>query len=212
MRSQDKRDSATLPNMPATLIRALALGLLTTRAAYCQQPAPPTRVTGIEPTSHIAYALISTPGKLLGAPETIPPPRLTAQCTRDPSGKFKFELLADFGGIAEITFVPPWTPSSGDLYPPRLDKLTFTMDFLGYTRVKPVKRQWEYLQAPAGELRYATPGLYSTNMEPITFYLQYLKALPTLRLTTLNKPTLEFETTQWQAAIRTEPLCHASAL
>ena len=86
------------------------------------------------------------------------------------------------------------------------------MEFLGYTKVKPVKRQWEYLLQPFGELRYATPGMSSANMEPITFYLQYLKALPTLRLTTPDKRTLEFETTAWQQALKADPLCHASTL
>jgi hypothetical protein len=193
--------------------------------ARCQQPAPESlqRIAGTDAVSQIAYVLISTSGKLISpSPASTPtstpgstlgsPPRLTAQCTRDPAGKLRFELLADFGNVPQITFFPPWKPSPGDLFPPQLTKLQLTMNFLGYTRVKPVKRQWEYLLQPSGELRYSTPGMASANMEPITFYLQYLRALPTLRLTTPDNRTLEFETTNWQQALRAEPLCHASSL
>ena len=87
-----------------------------------------------------------------------------------------------------------------------------TMEFLGYTHVKPVKRAWEFLQAPEGELRYAAPGMRSPNMEPISFYLQDLKALPTLRLTAPARGTLEFETTKWLQAVKAEPLCAAAGL
>lgn len=170
-----------------------------------------TRSAGKDGSSNIDYALISISGKLLNAVPT-PAPRLTAQCTRDSSGRFQFQLLTDFGAVPEITFYPPWKPSPGDLYPPNLPKLQLTMDFLGYTRVKPVKRQWEALQTPDGELRYTTPGMGSTNLEPIAFYLQYLRALPTIRLTAPDKRVIEFETTKWLQALKAEPLCYASGL
>ena len=96
------------------------------------------------------------------------------------------------------------------VFPPSLIKVNGTLEFLGYTRVRPVKRQWEYLRDLAGELRYATPGSRSSNMEEVMFYLQYLKALPTLRLTVAGRGSEEFETTHWQAAAKAEPLCHAS--
>ncbi len=87
------------------------------------------------------------------------------------------------------------------------------MQFLGYTRYKPVRRRWETLQQPAGWLRYATPGMRSANMEQIMFYLQVLRALPTLRLIGKDGATgVEFDTTTLQQAIRAEPLCHASGL
>ena len=49
-------------------------------------------------------------------------------------------------------------------------------------------------------------------METVAFYLQYLKALPTLRITGSQQGIVQFETTAWQQAVRTEPLCHASGL
>ncbi len=76
----------------------------------------------------------------------------------------------------------------------RLQRFQLTMDFLGYTHVTPVKRQWETLRQSFGELRYTTPGLGSANMEPIAFYLQYLKALPTLRITGPQQGVVQFET------------------
>ncbi len=199
--------------IPALTLFTASLSLSSCPAQTPQPPGSIQRITGTEPASQITYALISIPGTLTGASaQPTTSPRLTAQCTRDPAGKFKFELLADFGNVPEIAFYPPWKPSPGDLYPPALTKVQLTMDFLGYTRVKPVKRQWEYLLQPSGELRYSTPGLASANMEPIAFYLQYLKALPTLRLTTPDKRTVEFETTAWQQALKSEPLCHAGSL
>ena len=191
--------------------------------ALAQQPAPAadaiTRQTGTEPSQKIDWALISVSGRLVPAPGApslavadTTPPRLTAQCTRDAAGKLRFELLADFGGVPEIAYAPPWKQSPGDLYPPHLVPMTMTMDFLGYTKVKPAKRQWNTLKDQRGELEYATPGFGSANMEPIAFYVQYLRALPTLRLSAAGHPTLEFETLKWQAAVKAESLCWASSL
>jgi hypothetical protein len=139
-------------------------------------------------------------------------PTLIAQCTRRPSGKLAFELLADFGGVSDLAYYPPWTPAnSGDIFPPRLEKPTITMEFLGYTHVKPVKRQWEALLQPVGEYRYSVPSAGSSNMEDSTYYLRFLIALPTLRLTLANK-SAEFNTTSLLEQIRKEPLCKASLL
>ena len=85
------------------------------------------------------------------------------------------------------------------------------MEFLGYTHVKPVTRQWERLDAPPGQFRYNPPSGASSNMEDSTYYLQYLKALPTLRLTYAGK-TVEFLTGPLLDQIRKEPLCKASDL
>lgn len=175
-------------------------------------PAGMTRKMGVDAGSGIAYALVSISGKASGEAPAGTPPRLTAQCTRDSNGKLRFELLADAGGGPELTFVAPWKATQDSLYPPRLEKTQVVMEFLGYMKVKPVKRQWEYLVEMPDELRYATPGLASTNMEQVMFYLQYLRALPTLRLTVPGKGTVEFETAKWQEMVRAEPLCRASGL
>jgi hypothetical protein len=85
------------------------------------------------------------------------------------------------------------------------------MDFLGYTRVKPLKREWEIPIETPGQYRYNPPGAGSPNLEEIAYDLRYLLALPTLRLT-LRDRSAEFLTTQLLDEIRKEPLCKAAAL
>jgi hypothetical protein len=188
--------------------------------------APEVRVQqGTDAGSGIAYALVSVEGRR-GASATGGAlatggagARLTAQCTKSAAGKLRFELLADAGDVDEVRFVPPWKPASkSDLFPPVMPKATVTMEFLGYTKVKPVKRQWTGIDGLPGEWKYATPGLGSGNMEDASYYMQYLKALPTLRLTFASGGsgappiTLEFETAGWQQRVKAEPLCGASGL
>jgi hypothetical protein len=139
-------------------------------------------------------------------------PTLIAQCTRGVSGKLGFELLANFGGVEDLGYYPPWRPTSGgELFPPQLQKVNMTMEFLGYTKVKPVKRQWEALMKPVGQYRYNPPSGGSANMEDSTYYLRFLLALPTLHLI-LGDKAAEFRTTPLLDQIRKEPLCKASLL
>jgi hypothetical protein len=176
------------------------------------------RSTGRDAESGIEYVLISLDGKLVGLPAPTPAPRLTAQCTKHPDGKMHFELLADAGGVAAIRYVPPWRPTKDLPAQPPAPKVTVAMDFRGYMKVKPVKREWHYFREIPGEMHYATPGLHSGNMEEIMFYLQYLKALPTLRLTMpangVGTPpvVVEFDTAKWQQRVKAEPMCWASSL
>ena len=176
--------------------------------------------TGTDAASGIAWTLISMEGKVVGdgagpgAAERLP--RLTAQCTKDAKGKLRFELLADVGDVREVRFVAPFKPANDQQFPPNPAKIPVTMEFLGYMKVKPVKRQWTAIDGLAGEWKYATPGMRSANMEEVMFYMQYLKALPTLRLTlpdSAGKSVLvEFATTEWQARVKAEPICWASSL
>jgi hypothetical protein len=137
---------------------------------------------------------------------------LIAQCTLRPNGKFYLELFANFGGATDLAFYPPWVPASKqDLFPPRTEKVLVTMEFLGYTHVKPVRRQWEIPVQTPGQYRYNPPGGGSANMEEITYYLRYLLALPTLRLA-LDQHSADFLTTPLLNEIRIEPLCQAAAL
>ena len=188
--------------------------------AQVQTLAPGLRkLSGIEPTSKIEYTRIFLDGALVppnspssASPLTsASPPVLIAECTQPPSGKPRFELHAQFGEVQDTTYYPPWHPTPDSLYPPETVKVTVTMDFFGYTKVKPAKRQWEYLTAPAGELRYNPPSSRSHNLEEINFYLQYLKALPTLRLTLQDKAA-QFDVNPLFEAIRKEPLCRAAGI
>jgi hypothetical protein len=147
-----------------------------------------------------------------GAAGTSGPPLLIAQCTRFPNGQFKYEMFASFGDATDLGFYPPWKPtSSQDLFPPRTQKVTFTMEFLGYTHVKPLRRQWEIPVETAGLYRFSPPGSGSSNLEEIAFDLRYLLALPTMRLSLADR-TAEFATTPLLAEIRKEPLCRAAGL
>jgi hypothetical protein len=173
------------------------------------------RIAGLEANSKIHYVRLILSGSLhtpsLGeSPNS--GPALIAQCTLKPNGKSSFELFANFSGATDLTFYPPWTPTSThDLFPPRTEKVTVTMEFLGYTHVKPVRRQWEIPVQTPGQYRYNPPGGGSANLEEITYYLRYLVALPTLRLT-LDNRSADFLTTPLLDEIRKEPLCRAAAL
>jgi hypothetical protein len=153
----------------------MAMMAVTFLAQAVNPPAGLARSMGVDAGSGISYVLVSLDGKLVAASGSVsPPPRLTAVCTRVPGGKLKFELMADFGGVTEIAYYPPWKPASPrDLFPPRMEKAQVTMEFLGYTRVKPVKRSWEFLPTMPEELRYATPGIGSSNMEEIRYYMPH---------------------------------------
>ena len=182
-----------------------------------------SRLDGRDADAGIAYALITLEGRVPAAGSAKgppvpaaaalePPPRLTAQCTHT-GDKWKYELLVDLGGGPALVFVAPWQAGHGALFEPPLKQTMGTMEFLGYTMVKPVKRQFDLLEGPlTGEMRYATPGGRTSNLEPIAFYMQYLKALPTLRLTVPGRGVVEFETLAWQAVVRAEPLCRMSGL
>ncbi len=175
-----------------------------------------SRIAGTDGESGIVYMRLLLEGKLVSPPPSVephptPPPTLTAQCSQHPGGKLFFELFANYGGVEDTTYHRPWQPKDGGLFAPTTVKVKITMEFLGYTRVKPVTRQWERLDAPAGQFRYNTPSGASFNMEDSTFYLQYLKALPTLRLTYSGK-TVEFFTAPLLDQLRKEPLCKASRL
>jgi len=179
-----------------------------------------TRLSGTDDSSKIEYVRLFLDGTLLpqpGTAQTDPPtppatPVLTAQCTLRPSGKQFFELFANFGGIDDLAYYPPWKPAnSDDLFPPRLQKFKITMEFLGYTHVKPVKREWEAQLQPPGQYRYNPPSSGSTNLEDSTYYLRFLLALSTLHLTLADKAA-EFRTIPLLDQLRKEPLCKASGL
>ncbi len=198
---------------PRRRLAPAAFALLTAVASAAQTSNPVARISGTEPGSGITYALLSVDGKLSSpAAPANQPPRLTAQCTVDPAGKPRFELLADFGNVPAIAFYPPLKPSPQQPFAPRPVKTNVTMEFLGYVKQKPFKRQWASLLELPEEMRYLNPGMDSANLEPVAYFFQYLRALPTLRLSAPGKPAAEFETSALQAAIKAEPLCRASGL
>jgi hypothetical protein len=209
-----------------SLLSTLTLVLVSARLPLTAQPPDSAtlspgieRLAGTDAPSQIHYIRLILKGSLhtavKGAPDPAPPdppPLLIAQCTQRPGGKYLFEIFATFGGPVDLAFYPPWKPSSrDDLFPPRTEKSTVTMDFLGYTHVKPFRRQWEVPIQTPGLLRYNPPSGSSPNLEEFSFFLRYLVSLPTLRLT-LGTRSAEFLTTPLLAEIRAEPLCRAAGL
>ena len=217
---------AERPRTSSAVFTAALLFVASAIAAQQPEPQQPEKTTfadgvdrlaGQEASSHIQYVRLILPGTLSTAVSAnfsapTPPPTLIAQCTLRPNGKSYFELFTNFGGATDLAFYPPWTPTSKqNLFPPRTEKVSLTMDFIGYTHVKPVRRQWEIPVQMPNQYRYNPPGGGSANMEEIAYYLRYLLALPTLRLT-LGDRSAEFVTTPLLNEIRKEPLCKASGL
>jgi len=223
-----------LPNWSRRLVKLQALTLvfaLLRLPLHAQQPEQPTapqpttlpsgvqRLPGTETSSQIQYARLILKGTLHAAakgvsdpPAPDPPPLLIVQCSLRPNGKYIVEMFTSFGGPADLAFYPPWKPSgSKDIFPPSTAKVTVTMDFLGYTHVKPFRRQWEVPVETPSLYRYNPPARTSTNLEEASFFVRYLMSLPTLRLT-LNNLTAEFATTPLLGDIRQEPLCRSAGL
>jgi hypothetical protein len=80
------------------------------------------------------------------------------------------------------------------------------LDFPGY---RPFKRQFETM--PWGEYHYRPPGLGSANMEPVSFFLQYMYAVPVLRASTTDRKLgdkgAEFHTAGLMDVVRTTEMC-----
>lgn len=168
------------------------------------------RDTGIEYAR--LFVLASSEGKPEGGAFDLALPTVTVQCTLDVKGKYRAEMFVNFGGVTDAAFYPPWRPKTKqDLYPPRTLKRMVTMEFLGYTKVKPAKRQFEEVVQPSGQLRYHSPGIGSGNMEEITYYFQYMRALPTLRVTD-GERTATFGVGPLLEQMHKEPLCKASGV
>jgi hypothetical protein len=220
--------------VPDPALSALTLALvLASGSVFAQQPDKPAapqpekvtlasgieRIAGTEPSSHIQYQRLILKGSLHSAAKGVadpavpdPPPLLIAQCSLRPNGKHFFEMFTTFGGPADLSFYPPWKPSGpNDNFPPTTNKATVTMDFLGYTHVKPFRRQWEIPAEEPSVYRYNSPALGSSNLEEVSYFLRYLLSLPTLRLT-LGARSTEFLTTPLLDEIRREPLCQAAGL
>jgi hypothetical protein len=172
------------------------------------------RLSGVEPTSGITYVrlfLLQDPPSNTPVTFDLTRPTLTAQCTQDKKGKLRFELFVNFGSITDTAFYPLWRPTLPTDFPPPTEKVTVTMEFLGYTHFKPAKRQFEKVLAPYGQLRYNNPAVGSSNMEDIAYYLQVLRALPTLRVS-LGPQTASFLTTPLLTQLHNEPLCAAARI
>ena len=206
------RLAGTDPGSGIRYVRLLLFATPTSSpSAPGRRPLAEDRTTGA-PAKSIDLKLSSD--QISPASPDLSGPTLTAQCTADAAGKLYFELFANFGDVADPAFYPPWRPSGADdLFPAPTGKVQLTLDFLGYTHVKPFRRTFERVAAPGpAQLRYLNPGRQSPNLEPPGWFFQYLRSLPTLRLTSPGPPprSADFLTTGWLAQLHAEPLCGAS--
>ena len=194
---------------------ALALTLLCTASLHAQQPASVaiTQIAGHDALTNTDYLRLILPGNLLPPSEAPRYPLLIAQCTQSSTGDFAFDLYATFAEPVDLAYFPavPALPPNKMAITPRTEKSIITMDFLGYTHVKPMRREWEVPFQTPGQYHYTAPGYHSPNLEPASFYLRYLNSLPTLRLT-LGAQSAEFHTAPLLKEIREAPLCRAANL
>lgn len=168
---------------------ALFLGCAASTAQTAPAPGAPStslvsslpalsRVEDTDAASGIHYVRLSIqPQASASAPD--PAPRFTLEC-RDVKGKHDLLWFLSFGGVPVQPFVPPFKPSPGYPFPPKYHKVMLKMDFEGYMRSKPYIRAWESL--PSGELRFCNASSTCPNMEDARFYMSFVNALPTLRI------------------------------
>jgi hypothetical protein len=207
-----------------TLVLLAGIGV----EALGQVPASPARVSGVDEFTGASYTLLILEGKTLppvaNAPTVDPAaavPVLVAQCSqpKDPSAKVVFEVFMTFGGVGDEArhFQGSWRPTAPNhLSKPPLVRTNLTVEFLGYVKEKPQKLEWERMRGLdgefLGEFRFLPPGFHSANLGDFNYYIRYLLALPTMRVSWPGQPVVEFGTAPWLDTIRKEPLCKASGL
>jgi hypothetical protein len=179
-------------------------------ARVCAQEAPQPipvagaanlmRLAGVDPGSGVQYVRLLLSLQQDTASDGAPP-RFTVECSVN-RGKRDLAWFVTFGGVDSYAFEPPFHATQTDLFPPRYPSVNLKMIFEGYTKSKPFVRSWSLL--PSGELRYRNPGLDSPNMESARFFMQFLTALPGLRLR-YAKPA-KGEGRERELLFQTEPL------
>jgi hypothetical protein len=154
--------------------------------AFAQQPEPIAenllRLDGTDQESGIHYQklilLLKSPSDPSHAtPDTLP--RFTMEC-REHAGKRTLHWLIRFTGSPDFAFQRPKVLSANDPGSVPNPSTNLKMRFEGYTRSEEFKRQWEVL--PTGELHYRNPGFGSSNLDDPRHFLQWLKSLPNLRI------------------------------
>jgi len=203
-------------------VRRMAFGMAissATSACLCTQELPHPvpvanaanlmRLEGVDPGSGVQYVRL-----LLSLPQdpsssAAPPPRFTVECSVN-HGKRALAWFVSFGGVEGYAFEPPFHPTQSDLFPPQYPSVNLKMSFEGYTKSKPFARSWSVL--PSGELRYRNPGLDSPNMESARYFMQFLAALPGLRLRYAKpakggEPELFFQTQPLLEEVKRSPQC-----
>jgi hypothetical protein len=167
-----------------------------------------SRVEGTDTDSGTHYVRLSISSPVSGRPPELAP-RFTLEC-RDVKGKHDLLWFLSFGGVPIQPFQPPFKPSHGAPFPPVYHMVKLKMDFEGYMRTKPYTKAWEELNS--GELRFCNAGIECPNMETARFYMSFLNALPTLRISYakpsgLQSPELVFPLRSLVDEANKTPVC-----
>ena len=175
------------------------------------------RIEGVDAGSGIAYTRIFLSAKASGplpaeAPAVIDlgQPTMTAQCTKDASGKYAFDIYVNFGSMADPAFYPPWKPTKEHPNAAKTRYVNLNLTFKGYMS-QSFKREFSDDWRPATQYRYNPPGNHSANLEPSSSFAARLRAMPLLTVND-NKQLAQFETTPLLDRVHSEPLCKASGL
>jgi hypothetical protein len=133
-------------------------------------------------------------------------PALTVECAEKNSHR-RIDLYFDFGD-GNRAWSPPPEPDP-DTHRLRANPTArLSMSFHGY-RNKTFKEGWEVL--PSHEYKYRAPGLRTSNLEDVWFFLRYMYAVPSVRIgyadRKVSEQTAEFQTAKLIAETGRAALC-----
>ena len=157
------------------------------------------RVSGTDPATHAIYTrLMLTANPRPGTAIDLGQPTFTAECVRFPDAPPRLNVYVNFGNVPDPAFYPPEHLPT--------EKLTLTLSFSGYTKYKPIKRQFEAVRHPLGQLRDTGSGFGTRNVEDFSFVFAILRALPELHVA-WNDLAADFNTTPLLIQLHAEPGC-----
>lgn len=133
-------------------------------------------------------------------------PALTVECTQR-SSRRQIDLYFDFGDGNRAWSSPP-QPDPVNHRLPANPTARLSLSFHGY-RNKAFKEDWEVL--PSHEYKYRQPGLRTSNLEDVGFFLRYMYAVPQVRIgyadRKISEQTAEFQTAKLVAEASRTALC-----
>jgi len=166
------------------------------------------KLEGVDPADghYIRLILLQT----AYAPPADVPPWLAFECV-EKDAKRDLRLFVSFGGVADMSFIQAFHPTTGAPFEPNPINVNLKMSFVGYIKWKPYVESWRLLKN--GELRYRNTAFSSPNMESIQFFLKMLNSLPGLRIIhqthVANDPgEVFFQTQPLLDELKKTPMCN----
>jgi hypothetical protein len=165
-------------------------------------------IKGRDETSGIAYvriSLLAEDPREAAAASGSARPALTIECS-ETNARRRVDLYFDLGD-ADRAFHAPVPPDPVTHFLPQNPNVRLSLAFEGY---KPFKRIWEVM--PTHEYKYRVPGLASSNLEDVSFFLRYMYSVPVLRVSyadrKVNDRVVEFHTSRLIEEVNRTALCH----